>query len=385
MRTLQLIKTTRGASWALRQVRVLRSLGVEVDVVLPDEEGLAEAYRQAGARVHILQTDIARLKSPSAFLKARRAFRKLVAEVRPDVIHSHFVGTTLFMRLALGQSGPVRIFQVPGPLHLENPVTRLGELASAGARDHWIASCRHTRDVYLSAGVGEGRVGLSYYGLKLDELRRAAPVRLRDQLGVGPGTAIIGMVSYIYAPKRWLGQKRGLKGHEDLIDAVRLLVEAGRDCVVVFVGGAWVGAESYEARVKAYARTALGDRAIFLGNRDDVAGLYPSFDVAVHPSHSENLGGAVESLAAGVPTVATDIGGFPDVVLPGVTGWLAPPRAPEALSRAISEALDDPVRARRYAAAGSDRVDDLLDVERNGVEIKNLYQGFAMAWADRAS
>lgn len=379
MRVLQLIKTTRGASWALRQVRVLLSFGVDVHVALPDDGGLASAYRDAGAQVHIQVTDIARLKNPAAFWAARRAFRELVSRIAPDVIHSHFVGTTLFMRLALGRSGPPRIFQVPGPLHLENPVTRLAEIGCARRRDQWIASCRFTRDVYLASGVDPGRVGLSYYGIDLDAFTPRRPAELKTELRLSSATALIGMVAYIYPPKRFLGQTRGLKGHEDLIDAVRLLREAGRDCAVVFVGGPWAGAEGYEVGLKAYAEQALGTNAVFLGDRQDVADLYLNFDVAVHPSHSENLGGAVESLALGVPTVATDVGGFPDVVIPGETGWLAPPRRPDDLAQAIGEALDDPARAKRYAENGARRVRELLNVENNGREVLGYYQAFTTA------
>lgn len=376
MRVLQLIKTTRGATWALRQVRVLRALGVEVHVALPDAKGLAAEYAAAGAQVHVLATDIAHLLNPLSYVKACAAFRRLVTEVAPDIIHSHFVGTTVFMRLVLGRSGPMRIFQVPGPLHLENGLTRWVELATANSRDRWIASCRFTRQVYLEAGIASAHVGLSYYGLDFNEFRPSGRTDLRASLGLPEDAIVIGMVAYLYAPKRYLGQTRGLKGHEDLIDAVRLLHDAGRSCFAVFVGGAWAGADRYEKTVRDYARDRLGDRALFLGNRQDVADLYSTFDVAVHPSHSENLGGAVESLALGVPTVATDVGGFPDIVIPGQTGWLATARSPVELARSISEALDNPLKARSYAIAGGERTRQLLDVETNAREVERYYRLF---------
>ena len=81
------------------------------------------------------------------------AFRRLVRDVAPDVIHSHFVGTTLTMRWALGANSTIpRVFQVPGPLHLEHPLYRRAEISSAGTADYWIGSCRWTCDEYSNDG-----------------------------------------------------------------------------------------------------------------------------------------------------------------------------------------------------------------------------------------
>jgi len=380
---LPLIKTPRGATWALRPVHVLQQLVLAVHVVLPDNNGLAEQYRDAGAFVHILETDIARLKTPDRLFKTGRAFRELVRTLSPDIIHSHFVGTTLFMRLAMGREGPARVFQVPGPLHLENPITRRIEIASANQLDRWIASCKFTLEAYRLAGIRNERLGLSYYGLDLSTFKSHKPANLREQLGLPPDAAVIGMVAYIYGPKRWLGQTRGLKGHEDLIDAVKIITEHGREAALVFVGGPWHGSEAYARRLEHYARLNLGKRAIFLGHRTDVADLYAGFDLAVHPSHSENLGGAVESLALAVPTVATRVGGFPDIVIPGETGWLSPPKSPIALASTIMSALDDPEQSKRLARQGAERVRSILDVERNGREIADLYNLFTQITTSR--
>jgi glycosyltransferase involved in cell wall biosynthesis len=181
------------------------------------------------------------------------------------------------------------------------------------------------------------------------------------------------MVAYMYAPKRYLGQARGLKGHEDLIDALDLCRQQIPDLTGVFVGGAWNGAAWYERRVAQYGRSRH-ERNLFLGNRPDVAALYGTFDVAVCPSHSENVGGAVESLLCGVPTVTTNVGGFPDLVSDGETGWLVPPKNPGALAEAILDAVGDRDRARRMAVAGQRRAREMFNVEKTAAEIADLYR-----------
>jgi glycosyltransferase involved in cell wall biosynthesis len=377
MRVLQLLKTSVGGDWALRQSRVLARLGVEIHVVTPDDTGLVGAYREFGARTHVLQTDLARLRRPGDFLAARRQLRQLVDATAPDVIHSHFVGTSLFMRLALGRGHPTpRLFQVPGPLHLENPIVRRVEIASAGPTDYWAASCQASVDHYRRAGVRSDRVSLAYYGVDVSRYDGVAPADLRAELGLAPTAKLIGMVAYVYPPKHWLGQKVGVKGHEDLIDATALLLARGLDVHAVFVGGAWGDgprSRAYFDQVRACAHARLGSRAHFLGNRTDVAALYPNFDVAVHPSHSENLGGAGESLLFGAPTVATRVGGFPDIVRDGSTGWLVDAKSPKMLAEAIEAVLADPAAARGRAALGSSLVRDLLDVNRTAARVFELY------------
>ncbi len=374
MRALHLVKTSVGASWAYRQMRELTRLGVEVHVALPPGGPLVPRYEGAGVVVHPMPIDLP-VRSPWRCPGTLRTLHDLVARIRPDIIHSHFVGTTLTMRLALGRDHPTpRIFQVPGPLHLEHPLFRRAELATAGPSDWWVGSCRWTCDRYRRSGVPADRVSLVYYGCDLDEFDRGGPGKLRHELGIAPGIRLVGMVAYMYAPKRYLGQARGIKGHEDLIDALTLCLEAVPDLVGVFIGGAWGDAETYERRVRSYGEKRLGDRARFLGTRGDVAELYPDLDVVVHPSHSENVGGAAESLLMAVPTIATAVGGLPDFVEPGATGWLVPPRDPARLAVAILDALGDPARAQEMALFGQGRARGQLDVRRNARDLLGFYR-----------
>lgn len=373
MRVLQLIKTSVGARWALLQVRELIRLGIEVHVALPAGGPRVAAYEDAGARVHLLSPELP-LRRPWQAPATLATLRRLVEQVAPDIIHSHFVGTTLAIRLALGKRHPIpRLFQVPGPLHLEHAPTRALELATAGPTDCWIASCRYTIGLYERAGIESSRIFLSYYGTDLSQAPPPPSGALRNLIGAEPAQRLVGMVAYMYAPKRFLGQTRGLKGHEDFIDALALLQQWRPEVVGVCIGGAWAGATAYEAQVGAYARERCPGRLHMLGTRDDVPALYPDLDLAIHPSHSENVGGAVESLLMGVPTIATEVGGFPDLVRPGETGWLVPPRAPQELARAMNEALQDLAEAQRRALRGQALARELFDVRRTAAEVAEIY------------
>ena len=354
-------------------MRELVKAGVDVHVCVPDAEGLVPQYREAMVSVHVADIGIS-TRYPWRIQGSVDRLRSIVAEVEPEVVHSHFVATTLSMRLALRwHHTPRRIFQVPGPLHLENPVFRTLEIRSATADDYWIASCRWTRGRYIQSGISPERVYLSIYGGEVGNIRPGPGGKLRQELGVGVETRIIGMVAFMYAPKRYLGQRRGIKGHEDLIDAYAIVRKTIPNSVCVCVGGAWGGADGYENKVRAYARKRCGDGVFFLGTRPDVHELYDDFDVAVHPSHSENLGGAGESLLHEIPTIASAVGGLPDLVIHGETGWLVPPKSPSRLAEAICEALLSPEEGKRRAARGRALVEKECDIKKTSREVLDIY------------
>lgn len=374
MRVLHLLKTSHGGSWARRQIKELVALGLNVHVALPNDGPFVGRYSQIGAIEHLLQTDFP-INRPWRFPELSMKFRSLTSDIQPEIIHSHFVGTTLTMRLALGRNHLTpRIFQVPGPLHLEHPFFRVSEIKTACKSDYWVGSCRWTCNRYIASGIGRDRIFLSYYGGDLESITLKSKGKLRKELNTDANTIIIGMVAFMYAPKRYIGQKRGLKGHEDLIDAVAICRKKYPNIHCVLIGGAWNNAMEYEKSVREYASNTLGDAISILGNRDDVPALYPDFDIAVHASHSENVGGAVESLLNGIPTITTKVGGFPDLIHSGKTGILVPPSNPRKLADAIIHLLDNREKAAEMATKGKDLAKKMFDIRDTSRGILKIYQ-----------
>jgi glycosyltransferase involved in cell wall biosynthesis len=165
------------------------------------------------------------------------------------------------------------------------------------------------------------------------------------------------------------------EGNEDLIDALAIVRHVRPDVLGVFVGGAWNDATWYEERVRAYGREACGDGIVFPGMRDDVPELLPDFDLAVQPSHTEGVAGtAVEAQLLDVPVVATNVGGQPDLIVHGKTGWLVPPKDPPALAAAILDALSDPERTRAIARAGHARAVTLFNGKQNNAAVARVYR-----------
>lgn len=377
MRVLQVVATVDGANWAVDQATYLAERGIEVHVALPKLEGIfIDDWRRSGAR--LCQAPITfPLRAPWRFgAAAKKEIRNMVSEIKPDVIHSHFVNSTLALRYALGRNHPIpRLFQVPGPFHMEHGFFRKWELSSAGANDCWIASSRYTRDLYLRSGVPEARLYLSYYGNSSHALPDG-DAGLRDHYGIGKERLVVGNVNYMYAPRLYLGQTKGIKRHEDVIDALGELISHREDVVGLIVGGQWGGGSHYEQRLKVRAAKVGRGRVIMTGRLSaaQAKSAWVDFDVAVHVPTSENCGGVIEPLMAGVPVIAARTGGLPEVILDGLTGKLVAPRDPRALAASIEEVLDDLPRYQHMAQEGRRLVSHMFDVKRTAEEVALIYE-----------
>jgi len=367
MRVLHLVKTSSGAGWAWREMNELVKLGDEVHVAMPLGGKNENKYRESGIIVHECRFSYKNL------FQTIKALRELVEEVQPDIIHSHFVQTTILIRLALRKNATPRIFQVAGPLHLEHWITRNADLLTAQKGiDYWIPTCTWTYDRYVKSGISPERLELSYYGGYNAEVKDCKGF-LRKELGLSESDIIVGMVAYVYAPKYYLGQFRGVKGHEDFIDACSLLMRKYDNLHAVCVGGPWQGAEKYYKKLVSRA-VAKNPRIHFLGTRNNVLELYQDFNVAVHPSYSENLGGAGESQKMGVPTVATNVGGFPDLIIDGVTGLLVPPKNPPKLATAIETMFSNKEFAGKCVANGFIRRKEVGTVVNTAAQVHDFYR-----------
>ncbi len=373
MKVLQVVKTNRGAAWAFNQAKHLKELGVEIVTVLPNDcDGYAAKYKENGMQVIPGNWSLP-ITRPWKFFSLCKEIRRTVKTVAPDIVHLHFVTNVLMCRLALRKEHTPRLFQVPGPLHLESGLTSFAERCLATKADYWAGACKKTCAIYLNKGIAPEKVHLAYYGVPSKPALQASKNILHSQYNIADDAFIVAMVSYFYKPKKYLGQTRGLKGHEDFIDAVKTVMQTHKNVVPVIIGNAWDGAEAYEEQVKAYAKKQLGEQVIFTGFRSDVYDIYPEIDLVVHPSHSENLGGAAESLMLAVPTISSDVGGFPDIVIPGETGCLARSKDPVDLAEKITWAVEHPEEMQQMASRGQAIVTELLDLKNTAAKIHEVY------------
>jgi glycosyltransferase involved in cell wall biosynthesis len=175
-----------------------------------------------------------------------------------------------------------------------------------------------------------------------------------------------------------------LKGIEYfLAAAARVAAEFDDACFLVVGDGIDL---AYRERLEDFtARLGMARRVIFTGFRLDVPSVLGGVSVSVLPSLSEGLSNVLlESMAAGLPVVATRVGGNPEIVQDGVTGLLVPPRDDAAMADAICRVLRNPAMAARLGAAGKRRVLEQFSIERLVAETQRLYMNLLTAASGRS-
>lgn len=191
----------------------------------------------------------------------------------------------------------------------------------------------------VQGGVRQNLVQVVYEGVDLawtDSLTA-------DSVIATDGGPVIGIVAHL-SPE---------KGHNALLKAVHILQDAFPDVRLVIVGDGQLRQE-LESRVDLLG---LKGQVTFTGFRTDSDALMKQFDIFCMPSLSEGLSSAILSaMANGLPVVSTSVGGIPELVVDGETGFLVPPERPELLADALKKLMVDASLRRRFGAAGRERI-----------------------------
>lgn len=189
-----------------------------------------------------------------------------------------------------------------------------------------------------------------------------------------------------------VGKLHEVKGQAYLVEACRLLAEAGIDVDCTLVGDG----PDRGALTRRIAESGLDGHVKILGERDrvQVAELLGEAHVLAAPSVPTKRGKRegipvvlMEAMSAGVPVVASRLSGIPELVEDEVTGFLVPPRDPTALAHALRRLHDEPALRERLALAGRDKVKREFDVPANATELVRHFRthaGIAAEEADRA-
>lgn len=372
LRILHLVKTSSGAGWAMRVMQAFVEQGFDVHVAMPPGGKLISRYKELGITIHEQDYPLSP-KHPLTVMRHGYALRKLVQRVQPDIVHSWFAQTTLYARVFLRDMKIPRVFQVPGPLHLKSKAYRYADVFSANKLDYWIGTSQCINDIYRSAGVKDESLALAYLGIDLDRYVIKEPGFLHDHYDIPKDRKIIGIVAYIYPPNKMLMSKRGVKGHEDLIDAVSILLKKRQDIHLVICGKVWGNETWYEEQIKAYGYEKCEGHITFTGFVDDVFDVFADLDVFVYPSHFENLGGVFESLLLKVPTVGAAVGGIPEAVIHNETGLLVDPNNHQEIADAIEKIIDNEELAQSFVEKGYAHIRKLMDIEEAIPRIASFY------------
>ena len=303
------------------------------------------------------------LGRPSGFVPSLgRRIARLADRHRATVIHCHHYSPFVYGGLArLWRPATRVIYTEHGRLSDAPPSgkRRLANIVYGMLPSRVFAVSNELRQHLIDEGFSSRAAGVIYNGIDLgpvnDAVRRTAA---RQRLGVSEDTLVIGTIARL-DPVKDLGT---------LIKALGLM--PGPSAIVLVIGD---GSER-ESLVRESVAAGVADRVRFLGHRDDAREWLAGCDVYVNSSISEGVSLTIlEAMAAGLPVVATRVGGTPEVV-DAASGKLVAPRDPESLALALSELQKDPMARMQLGASARGRVERQFTLNRMVSEYREVYE-----------
>jgi sugar transferase (PEP-CTERM/EpsH1 system associated) len=284
-----------------------------------------------------------------------RALRRVLRELRPDIVHTRNLPTIdLYPAiLAAGVRRMVHSEHGVETLEAEGSPLKYRLIRRLGGRviSRYVALSDDLRAWMAGPnGIPAHKITTIVNGVDTARFRPAAPASrsaLRRHAGIPEGeTSVIAS----------LGRLTPIKDHANLARAYTALIRARPDLrarTMLLIGG---DGPQRPTVAGIMADAGLSDRLILLGDVDDPAAFYGAADVFVLPSKSEGTSNTVlEAMASALPVVATDVGENSRLVADGETGAIVPPGTPTALATEIASYVDDPARRRRHGARARER------------------------------
>ncbi|HEY7096450.1 MAG TPA: glycosyltransferase [Terriglobales bacterium] len=209
-------------------------------------------------------------------------------------------------------------------------------------------------------GFVPARVKVIHNGIDTERFTNAVPDRVRLFYGLSDCRFVV-LVGNMHSD---------VKGHPTLIAAARRVLNVFPNVRFVLVGDGH-RRKAFEQMV---ADAKLGANFLFFGSRSDVPDILASCDIGILPSDSEGLPNALlEYMAAGLPTIATRVGGNMEVIADRTTGLLIPPQNPAALAESLIRLLNDSSLARRLGTNGQRFVRERFSFESLTRAVDDLY------------
>ena len=297
-----------------------------------------------------LTREVNPIKDAQALWQLIRLFR----QEQPALVHTHTSKAGVLGRVAAWCAGVPVIVHTPhghvfyghfGPvrswlfLQIERVLSaithRLIALTEAERQDHLDRAVgKADQFAVVPSGIDRERFGRA----------RIQGKQQPNWFGCPPDALVVGSVG-------WLTD---IKGHEYLIAAVAKLKQDFPSLHLVIVGSG----DRHDALLQQGELAGLSDAVHFLGHRDDVEACLAGMDLFVLPSLNEGMGRAlIEAMAAGLPVIASRVGGIPAVIRHEQTGLLVPPGDVGALAEALRRLLNRPEWARQLGVAASRSID----------------------------
>ncbi len=313
--------------------------------------------------------DIGRLYTPGTLWQAIRLVRYIRRHLI-QIVHTYGFYPNVFAVPAARIAGvSIVVASIRDRGDILTPMQRWIQKQACRLADCVLVNAEAIREALIHQGYRPGNIVVIRNGVVASRpAGRQNGAAVRRALGVPASAPLVFVFSRLNT----------MKGLEYFIEAAAVV--AGTFPGVRFL---IVGDGGRRQELEAHARRlGLENRVIFTGFRTDVPELLSEAAISVLPSLSEGLSNSLlESMAAGVPVIAANVGGNSEIIEHEGSGLLVPVRDSVALAAAMGRLLEDPLLAARFAQAGRERVAEVFSMERSLGEVESLYERLVEAHA----
>lgn len=295
-------------------------------------------------------------------LAAAWRLSRVLKQLRPEILHAHDPNAVAMAATALAIATPRPRPALVASRRIEFPVARHSFSTWKYSQvDCFLAISRAVRDRLVADRIPAAKIEIVHEGVDVARIEALPHGNLHAALFLPTHSPVVGTIGALVAQK----------DHHTLIEAAALVVKQVSDVRFVILGEG-----ELRPQLEKQIKHLHLERHVFLaGFRADVLELLKDVDLfALSSTHEGMCTSLLDAMAAEKAAVATAVGGVPEVVDDVETGFLVPPREPEALAARIIQLLKDQPLRRRMGRAGLERVRRLFTVERMVQETAAAYK-----------
>ncbi|MEM7166726.1 MAG: glycosyltransferase [Planctomycetota bacterium] len=336
-----------GEKQALLLMEGLLRDGHGVDLVCHPDTPMEARARASGVSVHPMP--LRGELNPAPTLR----IRKLMKREQYDVCHMHTSHAHSFGVFARGwRKRPITVVS----RRVDFSIYRRGAFGMNWFKyrfgvDRYVAISRAIRDVLVRDGVPAANIEVVHSAVPPPPEPKLSPSALREQLGIPEAAPVLGNVAHLASHK----------GQIHLIAALPQLLQQIPELHLVIAGDG----EERASLERTARELGVTERVHLPGFTDDVPAYLALFDAFCMPSVQEGLGTSLlDALHAQLPTIASEVGGIPEVIRHEETGLLVPPADPDALAAGIIRLFLEPQFARKLATRGHEVATQEFSVEQ---------------------
>jgi glycosyltransferase involved in cell wall biosynthesis len=294
-------------------------------------------------------------------------FARHVRRNHIQIVHTYSFYGNVFAVPPARFAAPVVVASIRDRGPYLTPMQRRVQRHVCRLADRVLVNAEAVRTWLVDEGYAPSNILVIPNGIDLRRFAEGANrAEVRRSLGVADTARLVAVVSRLSR----------LKGLEDFLDAAAVVAATYPDARFLLVGepSPIKNREYLDELAARAARLGITDRVIFTGLRSDVPALLAAVDVSVMPSLNEALSNVLlESMAAGAPVVATNVGGTAEALVNGDNGLLIPPADPRALAEAIVQLLRHPSLARELGDRGRRTVSTRFSLDRMVASTEAVY------------